>query len=60
MKVYPVKVTRSWYRFIKHLCAECGNLHMYPKYGTPDTRLDGRRFKYVCHKQTDNYAGGNN
>lgn len=50
MKVYPVGVRGSWYRFIKHLCSECGNLHMYPKYGTPETRLDGRRFKYVCYK----------
>ena len=50
MKVNAVKVKSSYCRFIKHLCSECGNLHMYPKYGTPETRLDGRRFKYICYK----------
>ncbi len=54
MRVHAVRVKNRWYCFIKHICAECGNLHMYPKYGTPETRLDGRRFKYVCYKDIKN------
>ena len=49
MKVYPVHPKSSFYRFVKVGCSECGNLHLYPKYGTLKERFDGRRYKYVCY-----------
>jgi hypothetical protein len=53
MKVYPVSghIKSHFYCFHVVACSECGYPHYYPKYGRIQDRFDGRKFKYVCHKQ---------